>query len=304
MFGDGVCPCGRRRFRVGGSGEPGHGGVGAVKGKLYVMATPLGNLGDLSVRAAEVLQSVDVVAAEDTRRSRTLLQHVEARPRVVSYHAHSKASRTDELLETLQAGGSVALLTDAGTPAVSDPGSDLVRRARAADIEVVAVPGPSAVAAALSVAGLPADQFTFLGFLPRKGGERTRLLRAIARSPWTVVLFEAPPRLVRLLEDLAEVCGGDRHVVVARELTKLHEEVRAGTLEVLEGYYREAGVKGEITLVISSAPVEPNVVGEEEIRARARALLNEGMSRRDVAAWLAEELDVSRKETYRVVTSL
>ena len=275
-----------------------------MTGKLFVMATPLGNLGDLSVRAADVLRSVDVVAAEDTRRSRTLLNHVNARPRVVSYHAHSKVSRADELMETLGAGEAIALLTDAGTPSISDPGVGLVSRALEAGIEVVSVPGPSAVAAALSVSGLPADQFTFLGFLPRKGRDRARLLHAVAGSPWTVVIFEAPPRLVRLLEDLAEVCGGERQAVIARELTKLHEEVRAGTLAVLGGYYRQAGVKGEITVLVSSAPVAPHVVSEDTIQARARDLLADGMSRRDVAALLAEELDVSRKETYRVVTSL
>lgn len=275
-----------------------------MTGKLFVMATPLGNLGDLSVRAADVLRAVDVVAAEDTRRSRTLLDHVGARPRVVSYHAHSKDSRAEELMDTLGAGASVAVLTDAGTPSISDPGRSLVERALDAGIEVVSIPGPSAVAAALSVSGLPADQFTFLGFLPRKGPDRGRLLQFIANSPWTVVLFEAPPRLVRLLDDLAAVCGAERHAVIARELTKVHEEVRAGTLGILGGYYREAGVKGEITVVVAGAPAERHTVSEDTIEARARDLLATGMSRRDVATQLAQELDVPRKETYRVVTSL
>ncbi len=245
-----------------------------------------------------------MVAAEDTRRSRTLLNHVDARPKVVSFHAHSPPSRTDELIRELESGRCVALLTDAGTPGVSDPGGALVETARARDVEVVAVPGPSAVVAALSVSGLPADRFTFLGFLPRKGKDRARLLEAAAESPWTVVVFEAPNRLATLLEDLSRVCGAKRHAVVTRELTKVHEEVRTGTLADLAGYYREEAPKGEITVLVANKPVERNVVNEEVIRARARELLAQGESRRDVATRLASELRVSRKETYRVVTAL
>jgi 16S rRNA (cytidine1402-2'-O)-methyltransferase len=167
-------------------------------GTLYVVATPLGNLGDLSERAASVLRDVEVVAAEDTRRARVLLQRAEARPRVVSYHAHSPESRTEALLGSLVDGDSVALLADAGTPTVSDPGATLVQRAHEQDIPVVAVPGPSAVAAALSISGLPADRYTFLGFVPRKGKDRRALLQHVATCPWTSVLFEAPGRLERL----------------------------------------------------------------------------------------------------------
>lgn len=275
-----------------------------VKGKLYVVATPIGNLDDISVRATEVLQTVEVVAAEDTRRSRILLEYVGARPRLVSFHAHSPAGKLAQLVEALERGDSVALLTDAGTPTISDPGADLVARALAHDIETVAIPGPSAVAAALSVSGLPGDRFTFLGFLPRKGAARTRLLDCVANSPWTVVIYEAPNRLSRLLEQLAEVCGPDREAVVTRELTKVHEEVRSGTLAELSGYYREMALRGEITVLIASKPAEQDVVDEEIVRARARELLAQGESRRDVAARLAKELNVSRKETYRVVITL
>ena len=275
-----------------------------MKGTLYIVATPLGNLGDLSARASEVLRTVDLVAAEDTRRARILLEHVGARPRTESFHSHSKPGRLDALVEALASGKSVALLTDAGTPAISDPGSELVERARSEGIETVVIPGPSAVAAALSVSGLSADRFTFLGFLPRKGGDRTRLLETIAESPWTVVVFEAPTRLVRLLEHLLHVCGPDRVAVVTRELTKVYEETRPGTLAELVGYYRDAAPKGEITVVIDRKPRERHVVDEEAIRLRARELLSRGESRRDVAAKVAEELNVSRKETYRVVTSL
>ncbi len=275
-----------------------------MKGKLYVLATPLGNLGDLSHRAGEILRSVDLVAAEDTRRSRVLLQHIDARPRVVSFHAHSTPARLEELVEVLGRGDSIALLTDAGTPAISDPGGTLVECARQHGIEVIAVPGPSAVAAALSVSGLPADRFTFLGFLPRRGAHRRSLLATVANSPWTVVLFESPRRLVRLLGDLTEACGADRWAVVTRELTKVHEEVKAGTLADLSGYYCDAVPKGEITVLVARQPEQPHVVDEEILVERAREMLAQGESRRDVATRLAKELNVSRKETYRVITKL
>jgi 16S rRNA (cytidine1402-2'-O)-methyltransferase len=278
--------------------------VTSKQGTLFVVATPLGNLGDLSPRAADVLREVEVVAAEDTRRSRKLLGHVNAHPRVLSFHAHSPPARIDELLALLGEGKTVALLTDAGTPAVSDPGGVLVDRARARGAAVVAIPGPSAVVAALSVSGLPADRFTFLGFPPRRGRGRTQILREAAESPRTVVLFEAANRLLALLDDLTGVCGADRRAVVTRELTKVYEEVRAGTLAELAGYYRETALKGEITLVVAGRPAVPKIVDEEVIRVRAREMLAQGGSRRDVAARLANELHVSRKETYRVVTSL
>ncbi len=273
-------------------------------GTLYVVATPLGNLGDLSERAASVLRSVGVVAAEDTRRARVLLDRVEARPRVLSYHAHSPESRTETLLGRLAEGESVALLADAGTPTVSDPGVALVRRAREQGVPVVAIPGPSAVAAALSISGLPADRYTFLGFVPRKGKDRRSLLQQVATSPWTTVLFEAPGRLARLLHDLAASCGADRRAAVARELTKLHEELKSGTLSELGVYYEESPPRGEVTLLVAGTPPVTPAPDERTVRQRAKELLGEGMSRRDTAARLAAELALSRREAYRIVTDL
>jgi 16S rRNA (cytidine1402-2'-O)-methyltransferase len=275
------------------------------RGTLYVVGTPLGNLGDLSPRAARVLQEVDLVAAEDTRRARTLLAHVSARPRVVSLHAHSGAARLDAVVGALTGGASVALLTDAGTPAISDPGGELVARARAAGAAVVAVPGPSAVTAALSVAGLPADRYVSLGFLPRKGPERKALMERVAASGWTVVLFEAANRLVDTLDDLANVCGEERCAVVARELTKLHEETTAGTLAHLRGYYREHPPRGEVTIVIEGS--RAGTGGGVDIPAArewARRLLGDGLSRRDAAARLARELGLSRNQAYDLVAGL
>jgi 16S rRNA (cytidine1402-2'-O)-methyltransferase len=276
-----------------------------VTGTLYVVATPLGNLGDLSPRAAETLRSVSVVAAEDTRRTRPLLTHVGARARLLSYHAHSDAAQADAILAQLADGADVALVTDAGTPTVSDPGAALVATARARGIPVVVVPGPSAVTAALSGSGLSADRYTFLGFLPRKGRERGDRLAAIAASTVTVVLFEAANRLVPLLEDLARAAGADRAAVVARELTKLHEEFRTGTLSELAGYYASHAPRGEVTVLVAGRPsVEPAPPDEDALRAEAMRLLDAGVSRRDAARQLAEAFGLSRNAAYHLVASL
>lgn len=274
-------------------------------GTLYVLATPIGNLGDLSQRAAEVLRTVAVVAAEDTRRTRVLLDHVGAHPALISLHAHSTDARHEEVLARLGNGDDVAVVSDAGTPGVSDPGVEMVRRARDAGYAIVAIPGASAVVTALSIAGLPADRFTFLGFLPRKGKERRRLIAAVADSPWTSVLYEAPPRLVSLLEELAAVCGDEREAAVGRELTKLHEELQAGNLASLAGYYREHAPRGEITVVVAGMGArEPAPVDPDAARRLAQQFLAEGMTRRDAAARLAAEWPMAKREAYRIVTEL
>lgn len=274
-------------------------------GTLYIVATPLGNLGDLSHRAADLLRTVPVVAAEDTRRTRTLLAHLGASPTLLSFHAHSPERRAASLVEILQDGRDVALVSDAGTPVVSDPGADLVSRVRAAGIAVVPIPGPSAVATALSAAGLPADRYLFLGFLPRKGGDRKRLLELAARQEWPVVFFEAPSRLGALLQDLAALAGAGRPAVVARELTKRHEEFRAGTLGELAGYYGSVEPIGEITLVLAGAGTADQPPPDlERAGQRAAELLAAGVSRRDAAAQLAAELGLARNDAYRLVTEL
>lgn len=276
-----------------------------MPGTLYVVATPLGNLGDLTPRAAEVLRRVGVVAAEDTRRTRGLLSHLGAGPTLLSFHAHSGERRLDTLLEMLKDGRDVALVSDAGTPAISDPGVDLVASALERGITVVPLPGPSAVAAALSAAGLPADRYLFLGFLPRKGTERQRLIRRAAAEEWSVVFFEAPPRLVALLEDLAAAAGPDRRAVVARELTKVHEELRAGTLAELADYYSNVPPRGELTIVLeSSGAPAPEPDRTEGAMETATGLLAEGLSRREVARRVAESHGLSRNDAYRLVTGL
>ena len=275
-----------------------------MAGTLYVVATPLGNLGDLSPRATETLKRVVVVAAEDTRHTKPLLNHIGARGELVSFHAHSSEAAMRRILHLLGSGKDVALVTDAGTPAVSDPGAELVAAARARDYPVVAVPGPTAVAAALSVSGLPADRYLFLGFLPRKGGERRRLLELVAQSAWSVVLFESPIRVAALLADLAAACGGDRRASVSREMTKVFEETRAGTLTELAGYYRDAPPRGEVTIVVSGGGRAPREEPPSDPEERARALLGQGLTRKDAADRLAEETGISRNAAYRLVNEL
>jgi 16S rRNA (cytidine1402-2'-O)-methyltransferase len=274
-------------------------------GTLYVVATPLGNLADLSQRAAEVLRSVPVVAAEDTRRTRGLLTHLGAAPTMLSFHAHSDEHRTEALLDLLRSGRDVALVSDAGTPIVSDPGADLVSLARSAGVAVVPIPGPSAVATALSASGLPADRYLFLGFIPRKGRERNRLLSRAATEEWSVVFYEAPPRLVPLLEDLIPFAGADRPAVVARELTKLHEDIRSGTLGELVEHFTAIPPRGELTVILhgTGTPPAPPDRTEDAVE-QATSLLAEGLTRREVVRRLTESMGLPRNEVYKLVMEL
>ena len=273
------------------------------RGTLYVVATPLGHLGDLTARAAELLRAVPVVAAEDTRRSRTLLTHLGAsRPRLMSFHAHSGAGAAAGILRVLAEGDDVALVTDAGTPGISAPGADLVAQVRAAGFSVVPLPGASAVTTALSAAGLPADRYLFLGFLPRKGAERARLLARAGTEEWTTVLFESPGRLGALLADLVEVAGPGRRAVVARELTKLHEEVSAGTLAELADRYAgdPAAVRGECTVVLEGTPPSTEPANGDKAGPAAERLLAAGISRKEIAKLLSEWFGLSRNDAYEV----
>jgi len=271
-----------------------------MAGILYVLATPIGNLGDLSPRAAETLRRVAVVAAEDTRQTLKLRDHVGSSARMLSWHAHSTPRRIEEIVALLAAGSDVALATDAGTPGVSDPGPVLVRAVLEAGFAVVPIPGPSAVATALMASGLPADRYVFLGFAPRKGAERDLWLARIQNSEFTAVCFEAPPRLGELLADLVAACGPDRQAFVGREMTKRFEEYRAGTLGELRDRFEVAEVRGEVTVVISGAArVEP-VADPGPARAVARSLVQSGIERSRVAKAVADAFGLSRNESYRV----
>lgn len=273
-------------------------GVSEGAGRLYVCATPIGNLGDVSPRLAETLLQVDLVYAEDTRRTAILLSHLGVEVRTRSLFAGNEKARTEELLAELGAGREVALVSDAGTPTVSDPGAEVVRRALEAGIEVRVIPGPSAVTAALAVSGLGGDRFSFEGFLPRKGRERRRRIESMAAEDRPVVLFASPHRLAADLEDLRQVAGDERQVVIARELTKLYEEVWTGTLaQAAERWVED--VKGEITLVLAPAGAEePDL---EEAVIRAQGLMTEGHSPSDAARQVASELGISRRKIYQAL---
>lgn len=266
-------------------------------GQLYVVSTPIGNLGDITIRALDILKSVDVVAAEDTRHSRALLDHYGIRTPMTSYHEHNEARETQRLVARLEGGESVALISDAGTPLLSDPGSRLVQACVEAGITVVPIPGASALLAALVASGLPADQFLFLGFLPRKGKARTETLETVLRSPVTTVLYEAPNRVRETLAALEERGAGQRRVVAARELTKLFETVIRGTVAELATQLNDS-LKGEFVLVISGA--EPVEVTEELLRSRASELRAAGASPRQILDQLMGEMGAPRNLAYRI----
>ena len=279
-------------------------------GTLYLVATPLGNLEDITLRALRILREARIIAAEDTRHTRKLLNHFEIATPTISYHEHSGPAGIATVLAAL-AEGDVALVSDAGTPAISDPGSDLVFAALSAGFQVTPIPGPSAVITSLIGSGLPTDQFTFLGFLPRRTQERRATLESVRDEPHTLVLYEAPHRLRACLDDLLAVLG-DRNACLARELTKLHEQWLRGTLSTLRAHYDgQDEPRGEYTLVIAGAQDtrQPEAelapeAREEMARKRLRALLAEGMSTRDAAAQVARELALPRREVYRLALNL
>ena len=270
-----------------------------VPGRLYVVSTPIGNLADLTHRAVATLREVSVVLAEDTRHSRPLLDRYDVRVPVEAYHEHNEASATPRVLARLEAGDDVALISDAGTPLLSDPGARLVRAAIAAGVAVVPIPGASALLAALVGSGLDVERFTFFGFLARKGGDRTRTVAEIAELAHTAVLYEAPSRVGATLRDLAAGGAGERDAVVARELTKQFEEFRRGTVEALAAYYEETPPRGEVVIVIAGAAPAPPPE-EDVLLRRARQLHAEGASARDIAAALTAELGAPRNVAYRL----
>jgi 16S rRNA (cytidine1402-2'-O)-methyltransferase len=271
---------------------------------LFLVSTPIGNLGDLTHRAEQILASTPHLMAEDTRRSGRLLQHIGIDKRMVSLHQHNEAGRKALLLEWLDAGEDVAIVTDAGTPLVSDPGARMVDAALAAGHEVIAIPGASAILTALVASGLPAERFTFLGFIPRSGGPRKKLLSRIAGSEETTVLFESPERLASLLEDLEEACGAERRVAVARELTKLHETIFRGTVLEARGYYGDEAPRGEVTVVVEAAPVREVEVDREGAADLARTLLAVGTRPSDAAKELAKRLGLARNLAYEIVQEI
>jgi 16S rRNA (cytidine1402-2'-O)-methyltransferase len=266
-------------------------------GTLFIVSTPIGNMGDFSFRAVETLKSVNAILAEDTRHTRHLLDRYEIATPLASYHEHNEARMTPQIVARLQQGESFALVSDAGTPLLSDPGARLVRAALDAELTVIPIPGASALLAALVACGLAADRFTFFGFLTRSGADRRATLGEITALRHTAVLYESPNRLVDTLAELEKLGNAGRPAAVAREMTKQFEEVRRGTVSELRAYYEENLPRGEIVLVLgAAAPVEAS---ESAVRDRVRALRAAGMSARDAASATAAEFGVSKKLAYR-----
>ncbi len=269
-------------------------------GVLYVVGTPIGNLEDISVRALQVLRETDTIAAEDTRHTGRLLQHFQIQTPQVSYHDHNRQGRIPDLLQRLQQGQAIALVTDAGMPGISDPGYELVVACAEAGIPVVPIPGASAVVTALSAAGLPSNRFVFEGFLPPKGTERRDRLEALQAEARTIVLYESPHRLRQTLADLAEVFGKDRAIVLARELTKLHEEFWRGSVAEAIAAYTHRDPQGEFTLVIAGAVQEKPILSEAALKAELQALFRQGISRSQASRQLAQQTALPRRQIYQL----
>ncbi|QMS89266.1 16S rRNA (cytidine(1402)-2'-O)-methyltransferase [Nostoc edaphicum CCNP1411] len=273
-------------------------------GTLYVVGTPIGNLEDITFRAVRILQTVDIIAAEDTRHTGKLLQHFQVKTPQVSYHEHNRTSRIPELLEHLVNNKAIALVSDAGMPGISDPGYELVKACIEAGIPVVPIPGASAAITALSAAGLPTDRFVFEGFLPAKTQQRQEHLESLQTESRTLIFYESPHRLRDTLRDLAEVWGSDRQIVLGRELTKLYEEFWRGTIADAIAHYNQREPQGEYTLVVAGIPASQPQLTQEELKAELRQLISQGISRSQASRQLAKFTSLPRRQLYQLALSL
>jgi 16S rRNA (cytidine1402-2'-O)-methyltransferase len=273
-------------------------------GALYIVATPIGNLEDITFRAIRTLKEVDLIAAEDTRHSRKLLTHFGISKPLTSYYDHNQQLKGQQILTALASGKNVALISDAGTPGISDPGYQLVREAVASGITVVPIPGPSAVVTALSAAGLPTDSFTFIGFLPNKPGKRQERIASLQHEARVLIFYEAPQRLAATLADLAVILG-DRPAVVARELTKVHEEFVRYSLPELAEHYLAAVVKGEVVILVGPAVETIALATDEDIVVRLRRYIDDaGLSVKDAVQQVADETGQSRRQVYALALEM
>ncbi|MGD1715323.1 16S rRNA (cytidine(1402)-2'-O)-methyltransferase [Dapis sp. BLCC M172] len=273
-------------------------------GTLYIVGTPIGNLEDITFRAIKTLQKVDLIAAEDTRHTGKLLQHFQIQTPQLSYHQHNEQSRIPELIEKLSQGKTIALVTDAGMPGISDPGYELVKACVEANISVVPIPGVTASITALSACGLPTNKFIFIGFLPTKIKLREEQLEKLSNSLETIVLYESPYKLLQTLEDLEKVLGKDRKIVLARELTKLHEEFWRGTVGEAIIHYQNNQPKGEFTIVIAGAQPELPVLSEDTIKQELQELFAQGISRSQASRQLAQKINLSRSKIYQIALKI
>jgi 16S rRNA (cytidine1402-2'-O)-methyltransferase len=268
------------------------------RGTLYIVATPIGNLADMTQRAIDTLGAADVILAEDTRVSRVLLDHFGIKTRMVAAHEHNSARTIPDVIDRLGRGERVAVITDAGTPLISDPGNRLVHAVREAGFRVSPIPGASAVTAALSASGIETTPFTFVGFLPKSGKDRRQALDLVTSLSHAVVLYEAPGRVAKTLDEIAALGGPDRRCVVAREITKLFEEFRGGTVEELAAYYEGNPPRGEVVILL--APQEAKPFNEDDLRGRVKALREAGVSAKDAAAQVSAETGVPRNAVYKL----
>jgi 16S rRNA (cytidine1402-2'-O)-methyltransferase len=271
-----------------------------IASTLYLVATPIGNLEDITFRALRILKSVDLIAAEDTRHTGKLLQHLQVSTPQISYHEHNTRKRIPELLTHLQSGKTLALVTDAGMPGISDPGYELVAACAQANLRVVPIPGPSAVVTALAASGLSCDRFTFEGFLSPKGKTRRVHLSELQQEKRTIVLYESPHRLLKTLEDLQSCLGASRPITLARELTKRYEEFWRGTLAAAIEHYSHHEPKGEFTLVIAGAEPETEAISETDLMIALKDLIDQGLSPSQASRQLAQETGLSRREIYQL----
>jgi len=269
-----------------------------MAGLLYVVATPIGNLEDITLRALRVLKEVDVIAAEDTRHTQKLLAHYNIRTPLVSYHEHNEKSRARELVNELKSGKTIALVTDAGMPAISDPGYRLIVEAIAAGIRIVPIPGASALSTALAASGLPTDRFVFEGFLSAKQKERRSRLQELSGEARTLVFYEAPHRLLESLGDMRDLLG-DREIVIARELTKLHEEFLRGPVSAAIEKFSATEARGEITLLVRGAR-ESTAISAERLKAEIGQLKAQGLRVKEIAEMLGEKYAVAKRDVYRL----
>lgn len=276
----------------------------AQAGTLYIVGTPIGNLEDMTFRAVRILQTVDLIAAEDTRHTGKLLQHFQVKTPQVSYHDHNRTSRIPELLARLGEGTSIALVTDAGMPGISDPGYELVKACVDTGISVVPIPGVSAVITAVSAAGLPTDRFVFEGFLAAKGQERQQHLEAVQAESRTMIFYESPHRLKQTLQDLALTLGGVREIVLARELTKLHEEFWRGSIAGAVELYNQREPQGEYTLVVAGSNPTQRQLSEAELKVELEQIMRQGVSRSQASRQLAKAISLPRQRLYQLALSI
>jgi 16S rRNA (cytidine1402-2'-O)-methyltransferase len=271
-------------------------------GTLYLVGTPIGNLEDITFRAIRTLQTVDLIAAEDTRHTGKLLQHFQITTPQISYHEHNKRSRQEELLDRLAKGETIALVTDAGMPGISDPGYELVKACIDRGISVIPIPGVTAAVTALAASGLPTDRFVFEGFLPSKTKEKRDHLNSLKNETRTLIFYEAPHRLPETLRELASILGENRQIVLARELTKIHEEFWRGTIEdAIALYTTNREPKGEFTLVVAGSQTTENLVlSQEELKTELRQLIEQGMTRSQASRQLAPLTHLSRRQIYQL----